>query len=192
MSRLGKENEYFLELEATQRAKWREELEAKAKAAAERRDVAQQVGTDDEQIAERIRALGFDGETARVLHLMPLVEVAWADGTLSAAERQVILQAAAAHDIRPGGRAAVVLASLLEKRPSDTLLEQILEVLRDLLHAKGMHPHGLLEACLDVAQASGGFLGLGDKISKEERSMLERIAGTFGEAATDQITRRLA
>jgi hypothetical protein len=192
MTRLSNEDQYFLAREAEQRARLRAELEAAAKAAAERKEVAEQVGIDDEHVAERIRALGFNRETARVLHLIPLVEVAWADGSLTDRERRVILQAAEAHDIDPGSEAAMMLASLLEKRPSETVLDQLLEVVRDLLHAKGMHPHSLLEACLEVAEASGGFLGFGNKLSQEERSLIEKMAAAFGDEAKKQIAARLA
>jgi tellurite resistance protein len=191
MARLSKEDEYFLAREAEQRAKWRADLENRAKAASEHLKIAQQVGVEDEQLAARIRALGFEGETARVLHLMPLVEVAWADGSLSAAERKVILRAADAHGIEPGSQAAIMLASMLEKRPADAVLEQILEALRDVLHAKSLQAGTVLEACLDVAEASGGFLGFGSKISDQERDLIDKIAASFGEAAKEQITRRL-
>ena len=192
MSRLGKEDEYFLEQELAQRARFRAKLEAKANAAAEQRKIAERVGVGDEQLARRIHGLGFEGETARVLHLMPLVEVAWADGKLSANERKVILQTADAHGIEPHSEAGIVLASMLEERPSDTVLEEILKVLKDLLRAKKMHSQSVLDACLDVAAASGGFLGLGDKISDEERALIEQIAATFGDEAKRHIAHRLA
>jgi tellurite resistance protein len=192
MPQLSNEDRYFLVREFEQRAKWRARLEANAKAAAERQGVAKEVGVDDEQIADRIRSLGLDAETARVLHLMPLVEVAWADGKLSPRERRVILQLADAHGIQPSTPAAIMLASLLERRPSDTLLEQILEVLKDLLHAKDMHPHSVLEACLDVASASGGCFGFGNRVSNEERTLIEKIATTFGDAARAHVTEQLA
>ncbi len=192
MSRLGKEDEYFLAHEHALRVKFRAELEAKAKTAAEQLKVAAHVGVGDEQLARRIHALGFEGETARVLHLMPLVEVAWADGSLSASERKVILQAAQAHGIEPHSQGGVFLASMLEERPSDTVLEQILEVLKDLLHARQMRVHGVLDACVDVAAASGGFLGFRDKISNEERALIEQIAATFGDDAKEHIAQRLA
>jgi len=191
MSRLGKEDEYFLAQEHAQRAKLRADLEAKAEAAAQGRKIAENVGVDDEQLAQRIGALGFEGETARVLHLMPLVEVAWADGALSAGERKVILQAAEARGIKPHSPSGILLASLLEERPSDTVLEEILEVLKDLLHAKNAEPKSLLSACIDVAAASGGFLGMGDKISNEERTLIEEIAATFGDEAKKHISDRL-
>ncbi|MCP4594281.1 MAG: hypothetical protein GY842_26425 [bacterium] len=191
MSRLGKEDEFFLAQELQQRTQLRVGLEAKAKAEAERRKIAKHVGLSDDELAHRIQALGFEGETTRVLHLMPLVEVAWSDGALSAAERKVILRAANAHGIEPHTPAGVFLASLLEERPSDAVLEEILEVLKDILRAKSIHPKSVLDACLDVAGASGGFLGLGDKISTEERTIIEQITAAFGADAQKCIAEKL-
>ena len=181
MSRSSLEESYFQEYEAHQRAQLRAQLEAKAKDAADHRAVGEQVGLADEQLVRRIRELGFEGETARVLHLMPLVEVAWADGKVSDQERKAVLAAAEAHQIEPGSQAAILLASMLETRPSAAVREQVFEVLRDLLKAKGMAPHDVLAACTSVAEASGGFLGIGTKVSKEEQAVIEQLTRTFGD-----------
>ncbi|MBN1491605.1 MAG: TerB family tellurite resistance protein [Phycisphaerae bacterium] len=191
MSRLGREDAYFMAQEAEQRAKLRAELEAKAALAAEHHAIAEQVGVTDRQLAERVRALGFDGETARVLYLMPLIAVAWADGSLSDKERDAILRVAGTHGIEPHTPAGIMLATLLEERSSGIVLDQILDVLKAVLHAKGMHPHSMLEACVEVAEASGGFLGFGNKVSPEEQALIEQIAGTFGPEDVDRITERL-
>ena len=191
MAQLSKEDEYFMAQEQELRAKYRAELEAKAKEAAEHRTIAQSVGVDDETLARRIRELGFDGETAHALHLMPLVGVAWADGKLSAAERNAILLAAAAHGIEPHTAAGTFLAAMLEQRPSETVLDEILLVLKDLLQTKGKHAGTVMDACVDVAAASGGFLGLGDKISPDERELIDKIAATLGEEAKQRLTDRL-
>lgn len=177
---LRHEDRYFLEQDEKLRAKLREELEAKAKAAAEHRHIAEQVGVSDEQLAARIRELGFEGETARVLHLFPLVAVAWADGQVGRQERAAIFRVAETHGIKPGTKAANLLASMLEKRPAKVVQDQILEVLRDILRAKGMHPHSVLDACVDIAEAGGGFLGIGGKVSAEERELIEQLAKSLG------------
>ena len=192
MARLGKEEEYFLAREAQQRAQFRKQLEQQAMDAAERRKVASEVGVDDEDIVDRIRALGFDGENAGLLHLIPLIEVAWADGSMSKKEREVLLGAAETHGIKPGTKAATFLASLLEERPSDTVLHELLDVLRDVLHAKNLHPVNLVEACMEVAEASGGFLGIRNPVSGEERDLIDQIAGILGTDAKKEITDKLA
>ena len=191
MSRLGREDAYFMAQEAEQRARLRAELEAKAALAAEHHAIAEQVGVTDRQLAERVRSLGFDGETARVLYLMPLIAVAWADGSLSDKERDAILRVAGTHGIEPHTPAGTMLAMLLETPLSNNALDQILDVLKAVLHAKGMHPHSMLEACVEVAEASGGFLGFGSKVTSEEQALIEQIAGTFGPEDVGRITERL-
>jgi tellurite resistance protein len=180
MANLSNEERYFMERELELRDQWRNKLEERAKVAAEHQKIADQIGVPNEEIARRIRELGFDADTTRILHLMPLVEVAWADGSLTGKERRVILNAAEAHGVEPGSQAAILLASMLEKKPTDQVLDYILEILRQVLAARNMHPADVLEACLDVARASGGILGMGEKISDDERQMIERIASGFG------------
>ncbi len=192
MAHLNNEERYFLVKEIELRAWWRRHLEEKAKEIAERRKVARHVGVDDEQVVSRIRELGFDGQNARVLHLIPLIEVAWADGSISKNEREIVLAAADKHGIEPGTEAAVLLTSLLEQRPSDIVLEELLEVLKEVLHAKDLHPVSILDACLQVAEASGGVLGFGNPISSEERKLIEQIAGIIGEDAKKRISDRLS
>jgi hypothetical protein len=188
----GLEDQYFLAREEEARKRRRAKLEAKARAAAERERIAEQVGITDAQIAARIHELGLDGQTASILHLIPLVEVAWADGTVSDKERHAILAAAAARGIEPHREAGVALAALLEKRPSIELLDQYLDVLKALLHAKGLHPKSLLDLCVDVAAASGGFLGLTSRVSPAERNEIERIAAAFGDEAKRALADKLS
>ena len=192
MTNISREDEYFQERDRILREKLRKQLEEKAQAAAEHRKIATQVGVDDEELARRIRALGFDGDNAGVLHLMPLVEVAWADGNLSNAERHVILKAADARGIRPDTPAGAFLASLLEQKPSDTVLGEILAVLKLIITHKNIKCESVLDACLEVANASGGFLGLTNKVSTNERQVIESIAASFGEDAQKHVTDRLS
>ena len=81
------EDRYFQERDAEMRAALREKLEAKARGMAKKEKMAASVGVTDEQIVAEIEALGFDADTAPVLHLMPLVAVAWTDGEIQNEER---------------------------------------------------------------------------------------------------------
>lgn len=191
MPPMDNEDRYFLEKEAKAREQLRAELEAQAQAAAKRQALASQVG-GNEPLAQRLHDLGFDAETAPALHLMPLIAVAWADGEVSAKERQAVLQVARAHSIEPGSKAAQLLASMLEKRPSQTVVDEVLDLLHDLLAAKGLHPHSLVEACVDVASASGGFLGLGNKVSPQEQALIDSLTQAFHRKSRDQIVEKLA
>lgn len=185
------EERYFQERDEEMRAALREKLEAQANAMAGQEKMAASVGVTDEQIVAEIEALGFDADTAPVLHLMPLVAVAWADGEVQDEEREVILEAADNHGIEPGSPAGNMLASLLEKRPADVVLEQVLTVLQHMLAAKGMKPDSVLKACEDVAGAAGGFFGFGSKVSGDEEAVIKKISKSFSIAGSQKVTDQL-
>ncbi len=62
--------------------------------------------------------------------------------------------------------------------------------MKELLTAKKLIVR-IASALVLLAAASGGFLGFGDKISNEERTLIERIAATFGDDAKEHIAQRL-
>ena len=181
------EERYFKELELETRARLRKNLEKDAAALADQRQVARQVGTEDLDLAERVRKLGFDGDKARVFDLLPLVWVAWADGTVTRSERATILGVLERRGVAPGSPPFQVIESLLEERPTDTYLQQALEVLRDVLADKPAATDTLVDLCVAVADASGGFLGLGNRISGEERAQLAAIVQTLGAEAESEF-----
>lgn len=190
MPPLDNEDRYFLEIEAKRRAQLRADMEAKARAAAQRQHLARELH-GNEQLAQRLHDLGFDAASAPALHLLPLVAVAWADDKVTDRERQTVMQVAEAHGIQPGSDAAVLLASMLESRPKPEVAEQIFSLLHDILAAKGLHPHSLVEACVDVAGASGGFLGLGSKVNADEQALIEKITRVFDAASREKVVHRL-
>jgi len=190
MSQLNPEELYFQEKEAQLRKKIREDLEAKAKVAARRQAIASQLG-GNEPLAQRLHDLGFDADTVPALHLLPLVAVAWADDKVTARERQAVLQVAKLHNIQPGSRAWLLLESVLEQRLDPEVGRQVLHMVHDLLAARGLHPQSLVEACLDVASASGGVLGLGNKVSPQERALIESLASHVDPRVVDKLVQKL-
>jgi len=188
---LDLEEQWFHEKEARRRQQMREEFERKAADEHRKREIAGQLGTDDEAVVERIHALGLAGDVVEIIHLLPLVQIAWADGAVSIAERTAILRAVEAHGVAPGSPAATFMASLLESRPSDTLLDEILAILRDILAARDLHPTSMLEACQKVAEASGGLLGLGNKVSAEERDAIQKVVRALGPAIDEKVNSKL-
>ena len=185
---LTPEEEYFMKRDAEVRQRMREEMESKAAQA----KMAGSLGIDgNDALVARLQRLGIDPDAARCLHLMPLVEVAWADGSVSQGERATIVRAAAARGIEANSAAGQFLATLLEKRPSTELMANIRGILKDLLAAQGVRPENVIDACHQVAAASGGFLGLGSKVSAEEQKVIDQIARRLSADAQKDVAAQL-
>jgi tellurite resistance protein len=164
-----------------------QELRRKEAAKREHAEIRQVAGLPDDHDVAELKASGFDRETIRVLHLVPLLEVAWADGKISKEERLHILEAARLHGVEPDSRAHRSLASWLEHRPGKDFFRKSLRAIRAVLHTmepeqKQARKLSLLSLCTKVAVASGGFFGLGSKISAAERALLAEISSEVGHA----------
>ena len=174
-------------------------LKSKEAAHKERANMKQAAGIDDDDVIAELKACGYDRETVRVLHLTPLLRVAWVDGRISKEEKFDILEAARLHGVEPASRAHRLLESWLDHQPSDSVFRRSLRAVRAVLHAmepeqKHARKLGLLSLCTKVASASGGFFGLGAKISAAERAVLAEIARELEHAhgsATKQVVTRI-
>jgi hypothetical protein len=135
-------------------------------------------------IEATLKELGVDKPAAKVVGLLPLVYVAWADGKIQKAEREQIMHAANELGwLENGGEA--VLDRWLTTRPT---AEQVHAGVGLLNHFAKDHAHEHLDAddlhlllllCKDVADAAGGFLGIGRAQSADELTALETIAGAL-------------
>lgn len=134
-----------------------------------------------------LRELKVPREAYRVVSLLPLVYVAWADGKIQKSERDVILRIARENGLLAhGGEDA--LARWLSEPPSRQQLRTDLAALNELARKdKGAVTGGsgadeeqlLLAWCQDVADAAGGMLGLGRARSDAETAALKTIAATL-------------
>ncbi len=189
MPRNEEEEAYFKKLETQQRAKLRKKLDGQASELEERRRIVEATGTDDLELVERIRGLGFDGETARVFDLLPLVHVAWADGKIQRNERAAIFRVLESRGIARGSEAFTFMESLLEQRPSQAYLDESLAVLRSVSGTDDAVT--IVDLCVAVAAAGGGFFGFGQTIDSDERALIERIAAELGEDGQRAIRREM-
>ncbi len=185
------ENRYFLAKEKELREKLRERLRREAEALEKERAIAKASGAEDPKIADRLRRLGFDADTAKILDLMPLIHVAWADGTVQYNERVTILRVLEERGFEPGSDVTRFVESMLEHRPADSFLEQTLDVLRDLLEDKGRSGAAVVDLCAKVAESAGGYFGLGGSISRQERELIGQIADALGDKAVAEFKKLL-
>ncbi|HRI09531.1 MAG TPA: hypothetical protein PKW35_17035 [Nannocystaceae bacterium] len=175
-----------------------EEIYFKKQELALRQQMRQQMATAAErsvqegrrrELAERIQGLGFEGDKAKVFDLMPLVHVAWADGSISRKERATILDAVVARGIAPGTEPFQLVESMLEEPPPAAFMSETLELLKEV--CGGKRADSIVDLCLAVADSSGGFLGLGSRVSGQERERIREIAAHFGSDALAKVQRSL-
>lgn len=138
----------------------------------------------DEEFLDHLLALGIEAETALALVLIPLVAVAWADGHLDSREREAISRAAEERGVEPGTPAHTLLETWLKSQIDPNLLDTWKRHARPLWATldeadRAVMQERMVGMARDVAEASGGFLGIGSKVSDEERAVLDDIERTL-------------
>ena len=160
-------------------------MREKAARAEKKAALSESSGLTNPHLLEQLLALEIDSETLAALTLIPLVEVAWADGSVAPQERDAVLAAADAVGITPESESYLLLDHWLQKAPPATLLEAWESYVAGLSEtlspdARRTLRHDVMERVKQVASAAGGFLGLGGRISSSEQKVLDRLEGSFG------------
>jgi len=150
---------------------------------ARRQALASATGIRDEAVLDRLLELKLHDESVCAAALVPLIEVAWADGSVQAEERAAILRAAEEAGIREGTVAHELLENWLEEKPSRQLHEAWKDYIAALVESLGPEPAGRLKQDLlgrarSVAEVAGGILGIG-AISKAEKQVLAELEKAF-------------
>lgn len=174
--RRSQEEEYF----RRQEKELIEKLQQRGREEATRRRMAEGTGVADEEILRDLQALGYTPETVMLLHLVPLLQMAWAEGSVSDSERDLIVEAARARGINKDSPADQQLTEWLTSRPSDDLFERTLRAIGAILQARPAEERDasqrdLLSRLTAIASASGGILGFG-KVSSQEQQVLARVS----------------
>ena len=173
--RRASEDDYF-------RKKDRELIEKMRSAAAADRaksELSAKTGLSDPALLEELDALGFTPDTISVLPLVPIVEMAWAEGGITPAERALLVKLARERGIAEGSPADRQLSEWMARQPSPDVFARATRLIRAMLDTGS--PEGgtlsaddLIKYSESIASASGGILGIG-KISPEERATLAKI-----------------
>jgi hypothetical protein len=131
--------------------------------------------------------LGYKPETIKLIFLVPLIQVAWAEGYLQRSERKMILRFAGDLEIKPETEEYELLNILLDERPLDEFFTQAANILKtwlDLLPANESEKlrETLHDACLKVAKASPeiGMHRNRRAIRREEEEQLVRLTKNLG------------
>ena len=174
------ENQFF----ARENEKLKQQLRDKQEKKEVRAELMRVTAVHDETVIDHMIDLGIRPDTWAAISLVPLIEVAWADGKMEDAERRAVIGAAETNGVDPGSPAAKLLESWLARRPDGRLLEAWCEYIVTLCAA--ISPEGktalkgeVLGRARRVAEVAGGFLGLGNKVSLEEQKILEVLSKAF-------------
>ena len=173
--RRGLEEDYFRRKDRELVEKMRQAAEADAS----RQAMERSTGIDDPVLLQELEALGFTPDTVSLLPLVPIVQVAWAEGGVSDDERKLIVEFARGRKILPGSAADDKLATWLEQRPSEDVFSRATRLIRAMLDRPDAQTGAwsvddLIHHAEEIAEASGGILGF-RRISGEEKALLGRI-----------------
>ena len=160
-----------------------EAMRAKETAKATREELRKASGMTDDAVLDKLIALGLKTNTIAALSLVPLIEVAWADGEIQDNERNAILQGAHGKGLEQGSDDYDLLQSWLKRRPAPALAEAWEAYIKALASQLNDEQNKLLRNQIVgfakmVAAAAGGFLGIG-RVSAAEEKVLARIEAAF-------------
>lgn len=174
------ENQFFFK-ESQLLLAHRQEL---ARRETSRKALAEVSGIKSPDILDKLVELEITPDLLASLALLPLVQVAWADGRVQDKERDAILAAASAAGLAEGAVDRSILEQWLQRRPNAKLLEAWTHYVAGL--CESLSPaectalaDNLLSRARAVAQSAGTFLGLSSGISAAEQAVLDRMQKAF-------------
>lgn len=120
-------------------------------------------------------------EIMAAMCLVPIIEVAWADGIIDDREREAVLKAAGKHGFVEDH---AILQEWLKRQPDPSLMDawqKYMQGLCEILSKEALMTlkTTIIEHANDVAKSSGGFLGLANPISPAELRVLDSVAAFF-------------
>jgi hypothetical protein len=150
----------------------------------EHRRMAEISQIGDPRILETLEKLGYTHQTITLLHLVPLVELAWVDSSVSPSERSAIFDLADARGVTADTPAWQQLASWLENRPSPEFFEgtwRQIEAEFDSLPAeeRKRREDALIESCTKFAVRTCQQFGWTSRICSSKRKLLEEMTKRF-------------
>lgn len=164
-----------------------EALRAKKAESEQRAALSGVLAFANEGVVSSLLGLGVRAESVAALVIAPLVAIAWADRHLDDDERKQVIAAERHYGIDPKSDAGRLLATWLEARPHDSLIDVWSSYVREL--AKVLPPGELAQLRAEVVGRSQGiaqalekslFHGRGP--GRPEADVLAKIEAAFASA----------
>jgi hypothetical protein len=174
---LNTEAEYFHRLDAD----LIEIMRTRAASEQRRLRLAEASQVNEPSILQALEKLGFDSDTVLTLFLVPLVHVAWIDGSVSELERNRIIAIASLRGIKPNTPPYRSLVGWLDQRPTDEFFQRTLTVIERIFESLTAEEsrawrEAILLCCREIALASGSHFSWGSNICAAERKLLRQIS----------------
>ncbi|MBF0122871.1 MAG: hypothetical protein HQL21_05645 [Candidatus Omnitrophica bacterium] len=149
-----------------------------------REALAEVSGIHNSKVLDKLIELEISPQVLASMALVPLIEVAWADGSVSDEEREAVLAGAHENGFEKGSVDYALLQNWLQSPPSDKLLDAWMHYVQgacEIMSAqeRNSFKKDLIGRARKVAEASGGVLGLALKISPKERAVLKKMESAF-------------
>ena len=141
-------------------------------------------GITNDAALEKLAALNISSETVAALALVPLIAIAWSDGSIDDKERAAVLAKAQEEGVSQGNVSYELFQRWLSERPPANLLGMWKDYVRALVETMNAEDRRffkgrVLDRARGVAEATGGFLGMGSKVSAAEQKVLDELASAF-------------
>ena len=160
-----------------------DQMKAELAADQDRTELVAATGIEDTEVINRLLDHGISAETLATVGLIPLIAVAWADDKMEPAERDAVLRAARESGIVEGNASYRLVSNWLTHRPDSEFLQtwkDYVQSLKQTLDATSLAQvqKSVITRAQRVANAAGGFLGLG-RTSAVEQQVIDDLNATF-------------
>jgi hypothetical protein len=149
----------------------------------EKRKLAHVSGIVKQHVLDQLVKSGVTAESLTAVVMIPIVEVAWVDGSISTDESDAVLNAAVAEGISADSASYELLKAWLEERPSPKIIAAWKDYVREVArmmpkHAVAELKRTIIDRATRVAESAGGFLGIAT-ISKTERAKIDELSKAY-------------
>jgi hypothetical protein len=162
-----------------------EKLRAVFQSKHDREELRRITGITSEEVLDRMMAVHVKGEMLTAFKLLPLVEIAWADGVCDKREGEAVVRAAVKYGIAPDSSALQQIKGWLERGPDPEARKAWLMYAAEL--RKTLTPaelktfrDDLLSTAREIASLSGGILSTFFTVSGNEKDVLKKIRDALG------------
>lgn len=157
-----------------------ENLRSELGAIEEANGLAHVSGILDEKVLRDLVRVGVTAESLLAMRFVPMIQVAWSDRRISAAEQAAILKAAESENVLPNSPAYHLLRAWLERPPDAAVLGAWKDYVRELARIMPAESLTALRErtkalCYQVAKAAGGVLGIGSISSAEQQAIADCV-----------------